>query len=87
MLCPVSRDNLLSIGSFGLLTGLSVTTLRHCDDAGVLEPAFVDPETSYRYYHPNQVRRARVIQRLRAVDLANQRHQERPGNAGGGRRP
>jgi len=65
----VSRDNLLSIGSFGLLTGLSVTTLRHYDDAGILEPAFVDPGTSYRYYHPHQVRHARVIRRLRAVDL------------------
>jgi hypothetical protein len=40
----VSQDKLLSIGSFGLLTGLSVTTLRHYDDADVLEPAFVDPE-------------------------------------------
>lgn len=68
----MSRDNLLSIGSFGLLTGLSVTTLRHYDEAGTLEPASVDPGTSYRYYHPNQVRLARVIQRLRASRSAYQ---------------
>jgi hypothetical protein len=83
----MSRENLLSIGSFGMLTGLSVTTLRHYDDAGVLEPAFVDPETSYRYYDPNQVPACAGDPEAPRSRPAYRRHQERPGNVGGGRRP
>lgn len=63
------NEGLLSIGSFSLLAGLSVPALRHYDDVGVIKPAFVDPATGYRYYDPNQVRTARLIRALRAVDL------------------
>ncbi|MEX2395025.1 MAG: MerR family transcriptional regulator, partial [Actinomycetota bacterium] len=63
------HDDLLSIGSFALLTGLSVPALRHYDEVGVLRPAHVDPRTNYRYYRPDQVRSARLIRALRAVEL------------------
>lgn len=62
-------DDLLSIGSFALLTGLSVPALRHYDEVGVLRPAFVDPRTRYRFYRLEQVRSARLISALRAVDV------------------
>ncbi len=64
------RDpKLLSIGSFSVLAGLSVPTLRHYDEVGVLKPAAVDDRTGYRYYLPDQVHIGRTIRALRSVDL------------------
>ena len=65
----MSDENLLSIGSFALVSGLSVSALRHYDDIGLLRPAFVDPHTGYRRYRPAQVHRARLIRALRRIDL------------------
>ena len=62
-------EGLLSIGSFAMLTGLSVPALRHYDEAGVLTPAHVDPQTGYRYFRPEQVRDGCLIQTLRTIDL------------------
>jgi DNA-binding transcriptional MerR regulator len=66
----VSDGELLAIGSFSMLGGLSIPALRHYDEVGVLKPARVDPHTGYRYYRPDQVREARVIRALRALDLS-----------------
>jgi DNA-binding transcriptional MerR regulator len=65
----VAADDLLSIGSFAALTGLSIHTLRHYDDIGLLRPVWVDPRTGYRWYEPRQARRAGLVRRLRAVDV------------------
>jgi DNA-binding transcriptional MerR regulator len=62
-------DELLPIGHFARLSGLSVHTLRHYDDVGLLEPDYVDPETGYRRYGRAQVERARLIRALRCTDL------------------
>jgi DNA-binding transcriptional MerR regulator len=64
----VSND-LLSIGGFALLSGLSVTALRHYDDVGLLRPAYVDPHTGYRRYASDQVHLGRLIGALRRVEL------------------
>jgi DNA-binding transcriptional MerR regulator len=60
---------LLPIGRFARLTGLSVRALRHYGELGLLEPARVDEETGYRYYVLAQLRDAATVQRLRALDL------------------
>lgn len=65
----VGPDRLLNIGAFALLTGLSIDTLRHYDDIGLLPPTEVDPATSYRRYGLDQVATAKRIRALRAVDL------------------
>lgn len=65
----MNDEELLSIGSFAMLVGLSVTALRYYDQVGVLKPARVDPHTGYRSYRPDQVRQARVIRALRALDV------------------
>jgi DNA-binding transcriptional MerR regulator len=65
----VADDELLGIGAFSLLTGLSITALRHYDDTGVLPPAFVDGTTGYRRYRRAQVGDGRLVAALRAVDL------------------
>jgi DNA-binding transcriptional MerR regulator len=65
----VSNGNLLSIGAFSSVTGLSISALRYYDEVGLLKPAFVDPITGYRYYLRDQIHDARLISSLRKVDL------------------
>lgn len=60
----------ISIGRFGRLCGLSVHTLRHDDDVGLLVPARVDVATGYRYHLPEQLDRARHVRSLRWTDLS-----------------
>ena len=55
----------MTIGDFAALTHLSIRTLRHYHQAGVLEPAEVDPSSGYRRYTHEQIATARVIHRLR----------------------
>ncbi|MEV1249517.1 MerR family transcriptional regulator [Nonomuraea sp. NPDC049750] len=62
-------DKLMTIGRFARLTGLSVGTLRHYDEVGLLSPASVDPATGYRRYRMAQAERARQIRMLRWDDL------------------
>jgi DNA-binding transcriptional MerR regulator len=59
----------LAIGEFSRLTHLSVRTLRRYHDAGLLEPATVDPSTGYRSYSAEQIPTAQVIHRLRELDV------------------
>lgn len=62
-------DEVMTIGRFARISGLSIHTLRHCDDVGLLAPAQVDPATGYRHYRRGQVQAARLIQALRWIDL------------------
>ncbi len=59
----------LTIGDFSQITHLSVKTLRRYHDAGLLEPAEVDPKSGYRYYATTQVPTAQVIQRFRDLGM------------------
>jgi DNA-binding transcriptional MerR regulator len=60
---------LMSIGRFARLTGLTVKALRHYDELGLLPPAAVDADTGYRSYGVGQVRRAETIRALRRLEL------------------
>ena len=66
----IVADGLVTIGTFSLLTGLSITTLRHYDDVGLLVPADVDSRTGFRRYRIQQVDRASRIRMLRSVELS-----------------
>ena len=57
------------MGDFSRATHLSVTTLRHYHQVGLLEPAAVDPDTGYRYYSAGQIPAAQVIRRLRDLEM------------------
>jgi DNA-binding transcriptional MerR regulator len=59
----------MAIGRFARLTGLTVKALRHYDDVGLLRPAAVDPDTGYRSYSGEQVRRAETIRMLRRLEV------------------
>jgi DNA-binding transcriptional MerR regulator len=64
-----TTGQLMPIGRFARLTGLTVKALRHYDEVGLLRPAAVDPETGYRSYSADQVRRAETIRKLRRLEL------------------
>ena len=59
----------LSIGDFSRATHLTVKTLRHYHQIGLLEPADVDPQTGYRRYTTDQLPTAQVIRRFRDLDM------------------
>ena len=62
-------DDLLSIGRFARLAGLSVGALRHYDELDLLRPADIDRFTGYRRYRRAQLETARTIARLRDLEL------------------
>lgn len=61
--------NLVAIGDFSRMTQLSVKTLRHYHEVGLVQPHHVDPDTGYRYYTPDQVATAQVVRRLRELAM------------------
>jgi DNA-binding transcriptional MerR regulator len=63
-------DELIAIGRFARLSGLTVGALRHYDKLGVLQPAAIDGETGYRRYRSDQLPQAWAIARLRALELS-----------------
>lgn len=62
-------DPRLSIGQFSRRSLLSPKALRLYDRLGLLVPAEVDPETGYRQYRECQLADARLIARLRKLDM------------------
>jgi DNA-binding transcriptional MerR regulator len=65
----LEMSELMTIGRFARITGLTVKALRHYDEVGLLRPAAVDSETGYRSYSSEQVRRAERIRTLRRLEL------------------
>jgi DNA-binding transcriptional MerR regulator len=59
----------VSVGQFATMTHLSVKTLRHYHQVGLLEPARVDADTGYRYYSLDQLPAAQLIRRLRSLKM------------------
>jgi len=57
------------IGTVARLSQVSVRTLRHYDDLGLLKPARVDQRTGYRYYAPDQLLRLHRILVLRDLGV------------------
>jgi DNA-binding transcriptional MerR regulator len=60
---------LISIGDFSRASHLSIRTLRHYHEIGLLAPAETDPNSGYRYYEPDQIQQAQVIRRLRGLQM------------------
>jgi len=58
-----------SIGELARDSGLTVSALRFYDGAGVLVPSWVDPVSGYRWYAPEQLGDARLLARLRRVQM------------------
>lgn len=56
---------MFKIGDFSRFSRVSVKMLRHYDELGLLKPAWVDPESSYRYYAADQLPRLNRIVMLK----------------------
>jgi len=59
----------LAIGDFSRATHLTVKTLRHYHEMGILQPAHIDPQTGYRRYTTEQIPVAQIIRRFRDLDM------------------
>jgi DNA-binding transcriptional MerR regulator len=59
----------LAIGDFARATHLTVKTLRHYHETGLLEPAEVDPHSGYRRYTTDQISVAQIIRRFRDLEM------------------
>lgn len=61
---------ILTIGEFASLRGITAETLRHYDRIGLLKPAFTDPATGYRYYSVLQYEQLSTILELRQMGMS-----------------
>lgn len=46
----MEKKNLLTIGELSKITGVHIKSLRYYDHLGILTPAYIDPDSGYRYY-------------------------------------
>ena len=60
----------LSIGKMAELNRVSIPTLRLYDRTGLLKPAYVDPETGYRYYTLQQNARLDMIAYMKELGMS-----------------
>jgi DNA-binding transcriptional MerR regulator len=61
---------MIKIGDFARLSQVSVVTLRHYDDCGLLPPVHVDRATGYRYYSVAQLPRLHRILALKDLGFS-----------------
>jgi DNA-binding transcriptional MerR regulator len=57
--------SMFTVGAFARLAGVSAKLLRAYDELGLFRPAWVDPQTGYRFYTPAQLPELRRIVALR----------------------
>jgi len=55
------KDELLSIGEMAKFTGVGIQALRYYERKNILKPAYIDPNTGYRYYSLEQANSIDVI--------------------------
>ena len=65
----MDRKGLFSIGEVSKLFHISVSSLRHYENIGLLHPEYTSPDTGYRYYGPEQFEVLNTIRYLRALDM------------------
>ncbi|NLL78651.1 MAG: MerR family transcriptional regulator [Clostridiales bacterium] len=64
---PKEPSRLYRIGMFAGMNHVTVKTLRHYDEQGLLKPAYVDEESGYRYYQVSQIADLHQILALKNV--------------------
>ncbi|MCK6585417.1 MAG: helix-turn-helix domain-containing protein [Anaerolineales bacterium] len=61
---------MLKIGEFSRLSQVTIKTLHHYDELGLLKPAQIDPITNYRFYTVEQLPRIHRIVALKEMGLS-----------------
>jgi DNA-binding transcriptional MerR regulator len=64
-----AAPTMLTIGYFSRATLLTIKTLRHYHDTGLLEAAEVDRHTGYRRYLTSQIPQAQMVKRFRELRM------------------
>lgn len=62
------KEDLFKIGEVARLFNVSVSTMRHYEKLGLVEPEYVDPDTGYRYYSTDQFEALNTLRYLRLLD-------------------
>ena len=65
----MDRKNLFPIGEVSKLFHISVSSLRHYENIGLLTPEYISPDSGYRYYGTEQFEVLNTIRYLRALDM------------------
>lgn len=65
----MNEAELFQIGEVANLFHISVGTLRHYEQAGLLKPEYIDPDSGYRYYSSRQFEVLNTIRYLRVLDM------------------
>lgn len=68
----MSEKKLFSIGDVARLFHISVSSLRHYENVGLLTPEYTDPSSGYRYYSVEQFEILNIIRYLRPHPLPRQ---------------
>lgn len=63
------KNKLFSIGNVSRLFHISISSLRHYENIGLLKPEYTDPNTGYRYYSVRQFEILNSIRYLRELDM------------------
>lgn len=63
------EQQLVSIGEMAKLCGVSVRALRYYEEADLLVPVLVNPDSGYRYYNPRQMYLADLIKFCGRFDI------------------
>lgn len=63
-------EELYSIGETAKLNDVSIKSLRHYDEIGLLKPRYIDPETGYRYYCYSQFSFIDKIKRYKNIGMS-----------------
>lgn len=65
----MENKNLFRIGDVAKMFHISVSSLRHYENIGLLVPEYISPESGYRYYGVEQFEILNTIRYLRALDM------------------
>ena len=63
------KNNLLFIGELSKLTGASLRSLRYYEKINLLKPAYIDPDSGYRYYSFDHTRLVELIMFCIELDI------------------
>ncbi len=67
---PTERLDRIPIGKASRISSLSVRSIRHYCDTGIIKPVFVDEETGYRYFDSEQLNLLFLIKEMRLLGFS-----------------
>ena len=65
----MNKTALFSIGEFSQLTGATIKSLHYYEKIKILNPAWIDESSGYRYYDIQQIRQVEAIELLLDLDI------------------